>query len=257
MKGRLYVVRYINTSSFSKFQYLSSYYKEIGYSVMKAMFERGVTQSTQSNDNDEFVDATAAILIKVHKDKTILPIIIDMIFLRNREGLFTHDLIWTFFQAREPSSLMLIANYLSSKDLNDVKLAGKLLDFVPSIDMTMGRSSKYKYITFSNWLNENYPFLYFTGESFQRTSNPVPYIVALDAKYLCRRVSIYTGNPLISYTEKEKNLLDYFNMLEEDNKLLLSTFSYKIYCENIYLWTAWINHSIIKQISIAENRFRA
>jgi hypothetical protein len=257
MKGRLYVFRYINTSSFSKFQYLSSYYKKIGYSVLKGMFERGVTQNVHSNDNDEFVDAIAAILIKVHKDKTILPIIVDMIFFRNRKGIFTHDLIWAFFQAREPKSLMLIANYLSSKDVNDVKLACKLLDFVPSIDMTMGRNSKDKYVAFFNWLNENYPFLYFTGESFQRTSNPKPFIVDLDAKYMCRRLSLYTGKPLIRYTEKEKNLLGYFNMLDHDNKLLLSTCSFKIYYENIYLWTSWINHSIIKQISIAESRFRA
>ena len=170
--------------------------------------------------HDEFLDVTAMLLIKVHKDKTILPIIVDMIFFRNREGLFNHDLIWAFFQARDPYSLMLIANYLGSEDVKDVKLACKLLDFVPSIDMTMGKDSKKQYIAFFNWLKENYPFLYFTGESFQRTSKPIPYIVALDAKYLCRQVSLYTGKPLIPYTEKENNLLGYFNNLDENNKLL-------------------------------------
>lgn len=249
--------RDINTSSFSKFQDLSSYYKEIGYFVLRGMFERGVTQNHQSNDNDEFVDTIAALLIKVHKDKTILPIVVDMIFFRNRKGLFTHDLIWAFFQARDPNSLMLIANYLSSKDVNDVKLACKLLDFVPYIDMGMERNGKDKYVDIFNWLNENYPFLYFTGDSFQRTSNPKPYIVAIDAKYMCRRVSLYTGNPLITYSDKEKNLLGYFNILDEDNKLFLSKCSNKIYYENIYLWKAWISHSIINQIGIAETRFRA
>ena len=42
MKGRLYVFRYINTSSFSEIQYLRSNYDEIGYSVLKGMFETGV-----------------------------------------------------------------------------------------------------------------------------------------------------------------------------------------------------------------------
>ena len=249
--------KYINTSSLPRIKYLASDYKRIGYSVLKGMFERGVVQNGQSNDNDELLDATATLLIKIHKDKTILPIIVDMIFFRNRKGLFTHDLIWAFFQAREPNSLMLIANYLNSEDMNDVKLACKLLDFVPSIDMTMGKGSNNQYVAFFYWLNENYPFLYFTGESFQRTSKPIPYIVALDAKYLCRRVSLYTGKPFITYTEKENNLLGYFNNLDEDNKLLLSTFSLRIYYENIYLWISWINHSITKQISIAEASLRA
>ncbi|MBN4049417.1 hypothetical protein JYT70_00770 [bacterium AH-315-N14] len=149
---------------------------------------------------------------------------------------------------------MLIANYLISEDVNDVKLACKLLDFVPSIDMTMEKSSEKQYISFFYWLKENYPFLYFTGESFQRTSKPIPYIVALDAKYLCKQVSLYTAKPFIPYTAKENSLLYYFNDLDESNKLLLSSFSLRIHYENIYLWKSWINYSIIKQISIAEAR---
>ena len=246
-----------NTRSFSKFQYLSSNYREIDYSVLKDMFERGIAHHGQSDEHDEFLDATAALLIKIHKDKTILPIIVDMIFFRNRKGFFTHNLIWAFFQARDPHSLMLIANYLGSEEVNDVKLACKLLDFVPSIDMTMEKGNKKQYTSFFNWLNENYPFLYFTGESFQRTSKPIPYIVALDAKYLCRRISVNTGKPLIPCTEKENNLLVNFNSLDEDNKLLLSEHSLRIYYKNIYLWKSWINNSITKQITIAEARLRA
>ena len=242
----------INALSFSKIQYLRSNNNEITYLDLKDMFNRGLDDPGLRNDNDELLDITALLLVKTHKDKTILPSLADMIFLRNREGLFTHDLIWAFFEARDPYSLMLIANYLHSDDINDVKLACKLLDFVPSIDMTVGKDSKKQYMDFFRYLKENYPFLYFTGESFQRTSKPVPYIVALDAKYLCRRTSLYTGNPLIPYTSKENNLLGYFNKLDEDKKLLLSSFSLRTHYENIYLWNSWINHSISTQISIAE-----
>ncbi|MBU3129772.1 hypothetical protein [Clostridium tagluense] len=244
----------IDTSSFSKIQYLYSKHMELGYPVLKGMFERGIAEHGLSNEDDEFLDVVALLLIKLHQDKTILPIIVDMIFFRNRKGLFTHDLIWAFFQARDPYSLMLIANYLISEDANDVKLACKLLDFVPSIDMTMGKNSEKQYVAFFYWLEENYPFLYFTGESFQRTSKPIPYIVTLDAKYLCKQVSPYTGKTFIPYTAKENNLLYYFNHLDESDKLLLSSFSRAIHYENIYLWKSWINHSIIKQISIAKAR---
>ncbi|MFT5874500.1 MAG: hypothetical protein ACI8WT_003470 [Clostridium sp.] len=247
----------INTSSFSKSEYLGSNYREMAYPVLKGMFERGIVQYGLNDENDEFLDLTAILLIKIHKDKTILPIIVDMIFFRNRAGLFTHDLIWAFFQARDPYSLMLIANYLGSEDVNDVKLACKLLEFVPSIDMTMVKGSKKQYIDFYNWIEENYPFLYFTGESFQRTSKPKSYSIALDAKYLYRRISLYTGEPFIPYTARENNLLGYFNNIDEDNKLLLATCSLGIHHENIYFWDLWINHSITNQIRIAETRLRA
>ena len=46
---------------------------------------------------------------------------------------------------------MLIANYLHSENVIDVKLACKLLDFVPSIDMTIEKDSKNQYIAFFYW----------------------------------------------------------------------------------------------------------
>ncbi|MGH4117329.1 hypothetical protein [Clostridium sp.] len=171
-----------NIDQFLKDLYLHSNYRG-HYPVLKGVFERCSWQNELSDEYDELLDASAALLIKIHKDNSILPSIVDTIFFRNRESLFTHDLIWAFFEARDPYSLMLIANYLHSDDERDIKLACKLLDFVPSIDMTTSRDSKDKYMAFFYWLIENYRFLYFTGESFQRTSNPIPYKIDSDAKY--------------------------------------------------------------------------
>lgn len=250
-------MRRANTSesSPSKLKYLYSNNRDISYSELKGMFENCISDHELTDEHDEILDITTSLLIKTHKDKTILPTIVDTIFSRNRRGLFNHDLIWSFFQARDPYSLMLIANYLDSQDMNDVKLASQLLDFVPSIDMTPGIDNKKQYLSFFYYLKDNYPFLYFTGESFQRTSTPVPYAIALDAKYLNKRVSVNTGIPFIPLTQKENNLSNYFNKLDDDNKELLSNFSLKIQYENKYLWRSWINHSIIKQINMAEARF--
>lgn len=249
-------MRIANTSgsSSAKLKYLYSTHMEIAHSALKDMFESCISNRESSDEHDEILDVTASLLIKTHKDKTILPTIVDTIFSRNRRGLFNHDLIWSFFQARDPYSLMLIANYLNSEDINDVKLAGQLLNFVPSIDMTRGGDSKKQYLSFFYYLKENYPFLYFTGESFQRTSNPVPYVIALDAKYLCKRVSVNTGKPFIPLTQNENNLSNYFNKLDDDNKQLLSNFSLKVQYQNKYLWRSWINQSIIEQINTAEAR---
>ena len=226
------------------------------YPVLKGMFERGIAKQGARDKDDEVLDRAALLLTRVHGDKTILPSIVDMIFYRNREGLFTHDLIWAFFGAKDPYSLMLIANYLGSAEEKDVFLARKLLDFVPNIDMAGGKDSRKQYIQFLSWLEENYSFLYFTGESFQRTSRPIPYVVDLEAKYLCRAVSITTGEPLIPFRSKEKHLIGYFTKLDEDHKLLLSEFSFRIHHENIYLWNSWIDKSITRQISIAKDRRR-
>ncbi|MGK0465063.1 hypothetical protein [Clostridium sp.] len=155
----------------------------IDYRSIKGMFDGCIARHGLSEEKDELLDITAALLIKTHKDNSILPIIVDTIFFRNREGLFNHDLIWSFFEARDPYSLMLIANYLHSDDTRDTELAYKLLDFVPSINMRNGREDKNQYTNLFYWIQENYRFLYFTGESFQRTSNPTPYKIDLDAKY--------------------------------------------------------------------------
>jgi len=242
-----------NTSSSSKLKYIQSNHKEIDYFFLKDMFEKSMTQDGLSNIHDELLDVTATLLIKTHNDKTILPTIVDMIFFRNREGLFTHDLIWAFFQAKDPYSLMLIGNYLESDDVNDVKLACKLLDFVPSIDFNKGEGSK-QHKSLFYWLKENYHFLQFTGESFQRVSNPIPYIVAIDSKYLCKEVSLYTGEPILPLTKKQTNLLGHFNNLDENKKLLLSKFSHRIHCKNVNSWSSWIKQSITKQISTAKAR---
>ena len=239
-------------SSSSKLKYLYSNYNKMDYSDLKSMFKGCVLNRELTDEHDEILDVTASLLIKTHKDKTILPTIVDTIFSRNRKGLFNHDLIWSFFQARDPYSLMLIANYLSSEDINDVKLARKLLDFVPSINMTRSGDSKKQYLSFFYYLKENYPFLYFTGDSFQRESKPKPYAIAIDAKYLCKRVSVNTGKSFLPLTQNENLLSNYFNKLDDENKQLLSNLSLKIQYQNKYLWRSWINQSIIKQINTAQ-----
>jgi hypothetical protein len=171
-----------NIEQFSKDLYLHSNARG-HYPMIKGLFERSMDKQGLSDEYDELLDVTAALLINIHKDNSILPSIVDTIFIRYREGLFTHDLIWAFFEARDPYNLMLIANYLYSDEARDIELACKLLDFVPSIDMTTSRDSKDKYTAFFHWLRENYRFLYFTGESFQRTSNPIPYKIDSDVKY--------------------------------------------------------------------------
>lgn len=204
-----------------------------------------------NKDSDKALDKITAILICNHNDKSILPAVANAIFLRHRKGLFNHNLIWAFFEAREPSSLNLIGNRLQSSNLKDIELAEELLAFIPELNNYRNTDSINNYLHFTNWMKNNNLFLKYTGESFQLTTAPCPYIIIQPAKYICKKVSVDTGKPLTSLTRYEFILLDEFNKLNDDFKKLLSDFSYTVYRQNLYFWNTWIHSPIKSQIRSA------
>ncbi|RKD26398.1 hypothetical protein SAMN02745883_02146 [Caminicella sporogenes DSM 14501] len=233
-------------------KYTSSEYSQIAYSILKWMFETGFTDDGFNNQFDEVLDIIALLLIKIYKETSILPIIADMIFKRNKENLYIHDLVWAFLESRNPNSLILIANRLLSKETSDNQLALNLLSFIPTLKKSENKEKQY--ISVVEWLEDNYPFLYFKGENLQQKNKPVPYIVILEGKYLCKNVSVNTGKIINSLTVKEQKLLDDFNKLDKNTKILLSDFSYSTYKKNNYLWKKWINRPINEQIRIVQSR---
>jgi len=238
--------------SISIMKYISSDYAQIVYSVLKWIFETGFFDDGLSNEYDEVLDITAILLTKLYRDEKILPIIADMIFNRNRKNLYIHDLVWAFFESRDPYSLVMIATRLLSSEEKDVELASSLLSFVPGIDKNSNLNKQKKYTSFLNWIEENSLFLYFTGQSLQQTNNPAPYAVTLEAKYLCKFISLDTGKPLKPLTEKEQQLLDEFNKLDLDTRILLSSFSSMMHHKDRNWWNVWISHPISEQIETAK-----
>lgn len=232
-------------------EYLSSDYIQAVCSVLKWMIGTGAADDGLNNQYDEVMDITAILLTKVYKDKTMLPTMTDMIFKRYKEGLLIHDLVWAFFEARDPYSLINIAEQLQSSDLKEVELARKLLGFIPGIDMKNDIDKKEQYLSFLDWIGKNNLFLCFTGESFQQTSNPVLYEIVLEAKYLCAAISVDTGKILKSVTEEDFKLLDNFKKLDKDTKLLLANFSFMLHQKDIHSWNTWLHYPIAEQIKIA------
>lgn len=232
-------------------KHISSDYAQIAYSVLKWVFETGFFDDGLSNEFDEVLDLTAILLTRLYRDQKILPIIADMIFNRNRKNLYVHDLVWAFFESKDPYSLVMIANRLLSSEEKDVDLACKLLSFVPGVDDNNLNKQK-KYTSFLNWIEENSLFLYFTGQSLQQTNKPAPYVVTLEAKYLCKFISIDTGKPLKPLTDKEKQLLNEFNKLDLNTKIFLSSFSSIMHHKDENWWNTWISYPISNQIETAK-----
>lgn len=232
---------------------LSAQYVQKVHSVLKWILVTGAPDDGLSNEFDELLDTSAALLTIEYRDRSVLPLISDMIFIRNKKGFFIHDLVWAFFESRDVKGLMFIGNRLQSEEPKDVELACRLLCFVPGIDDKTLMESEERYREFVNWIEENNLFLCFTGESFQLTGRPMTYTVNLEAKYLCKIVSIDTGDTLRSLSQKECELLDEFKLLEDNEKNLLSRFSLIMHQKNMKLWDEWIRKPFKEQLRIARS----
>lgn len=231
-------------------EHLSFDYVQMIHLVLKWILETGFKSDGMNDDYDRVLDIAAILLTKMYKDKTLLSIIADMIFERYKKGLLVHDLVWAFFQVGDPQTLMILGERLLSSVEVDVKIAARLLNFIPEIGKNI--SKERKYTTFLNWMKENSAFLEYTGESFQQTTNPRPYKVVLEGKYLCKNICCETGKALSIPSREENQLLNEFRKLDYDTKILLSNFSLRIHHKNIYLWDVWLHYSLEDQIKIAK-----
>lgn len=216
--------------------------------VLQWMFETGSLEDGLNDEFDQILDSVIALLIINFHFHDILPTVADMIFLRNQKEAYIHDLVWSFFESKNPITLELVGNYLQSNNSEDVKLASKLLHFVPSEYHVQNVHPKDYHKSYKSWLDENNPYLYFTGESFQLTSDPIPCSVNIDAKYLNKQVSPISGNPQNRLSQIERKYLQEFQKLKPYEKEMLSKYSCKIYKDNIHTWKKWIDHDIDNQV---------
>ncbi|MDF2568342.1 MAG: hypothetical protein K0R90_1798, partial [Oscillospiraceae bacterium] len=222
-------------------------------SALKWMIKTGFADDGINDDFDNILDYSAALLIDSHQEKSLLPLMADKIFERNKKGTYNHDLIWAFFHSHDPDTLKIIAKHLRSSQSEDVKLAKHLLniDNIVEVNETSNRENPYtKYVT---WLKKNNPYLYFTEETFQYTSKPSPCNIDYDAAYLCKEVSYDDRTPVKPLDEKEKAILEDFHQLSKKDRKLLSKYSRTMHEKSVAAWKNWINSPIDDQKDIAKN----
>jgi hypothetical protein len=220
--------------------------------VLRWILTSGCRDDGMSSDYERILELSAILLTRRFKDTSLLPLLVDMAFLRHRKGHLYYDLAWAFLEARQPGSLPLVARYLHSSDPSDVELACRLLSFVPCIDEHRNGDGIRLYSCTLQWLQENIPFLRHTGSAFQQTSHPKAYAVSLEAKYLCRTVSADTGKPVQAWTEDEQELLYRFGKMKPEVRNLLADYSYRLYCSNFNCWKLWLDCPVTEQKRLAE-----
>ena len=222
------------------------------HSVLLWVFNTGVADDGLNDEFDLILDVVASVLIKTHHEKTILPLMTEVIFKRNQKGRFIHDLVWACFQTRDPNALRLIAGYLRSSVTKDVDLAHILLHLPQDVPLRTSYDKQKQYVAYLSWLKENDPYINFTGENFQSTNNPIPCVVDLEAKYLCRDSSIYAFKQIPDFTGSERIYLVNFNALSENEKSILARHSQKLHSENPSYWNEWMQYPVDKQIQTAQ-----
>lgn len=214
------------------------------------MFRTGASGDGLSDEFDQVLDLCASVLARRYHETSILPALESLIFLRNRKKGFLHDLIWAFFQFREPGSLRLIARHLTSSDERDAELACMLLHLPYQQRTTQEKQAQYR--EYRNWLNENSAFLTFTGESLLCSNQPEICSVNLGSKYLGKRTDPGKRGHADGLTPKEQEYLSYFAQAEKQDQPVLASYSRKLHDRSPSDWSRWIGRPVAEQVLAAK-----
>jgi hypothetical protein len=199
---------------------------------------------------DAVLDCAAASLLLTYRAASVLPAVCHLIFRRNRQNQLIHDLAWCFFECCDTSALKLTANYILSNNPADVALACRLLHLSQPQNVRSGVECQALYRNYLSWLQENEPYVYFTGEQFQQCSDPEPFRVDPEARYLCKRISPRSASPLLPLTEEEQALLAQFRTLAPENREQLSSASARLHNSNVARWQEWMKKQSAEQLDL-------
>ncbi len=221
------------------------------YPAIRWILETGYADDGLDDRYDEVMETAAVILTKIYGDYSCQRIIEEMIFGRYRKGSYIYDLTWAFFETINTNNLLMVVERLRSPESKDVELARKFLNFIPCINDNSMQDPIRQYQGCIRWLNQNFNFLYYTGETNQQTSNPRRYAISLEAKYLQRNLSGVNGEAPRALNRFQTNILDNFKQLDEETKVFLSDCSDMLYRRNRYRWGRWLESPVESQIETA------
>lgn len=249
----LRIANQIRDAKSSDADYLSSKRDSV-YPVLKWIVETGCDGEIPEDEYEETLDVAVSVLITIYKDRDILPLVVDLIFKRNRTGRYIHDLVWAVFRVRDSRILKLIAQHMKSSHEKDMVLAAELLNIDQAAVPVHKGNPDGQYAGYLHWLAENEPYLYFTEESFQYASVPVFCAVDLERKYIQNDTRAYNRQPLLPAGEDTSENLAAFKQLSGEEQKILSEYSKKIHDKSISIWKDWLHAPVSEQIKTAKAR---
>ncbi|NLL06166.1 MAG: hypothetical protein GX270_10370 [Clostridiaceae bacterium] len=248
-KATLMITDSIRSKNFSNFTHISQRIDVNAPEILKWIIDTSKDDTLARGEYIDILDCCAIILVKEYRDNSMLHSLKEIIYNRYKHGLFIYDLVWAFFECRDPNCILMLAEGLNSPDEKDVELSKKLLKFVPILKNS-NLPNDILYNNISYWFRDNYPFIYYTGECFQQMPDPCPYAVSLSAKYLFKKVPD-DGSLESTLTQTEIRLKNTFDTLDINSQILLSNYSFILHNQNIYWWNNWINYPISEQLRIS------
>ncbi len=223
--------------------------------ALRWILNSGGGEDGLGGDYDEVLDIAAAVLLAAYKDESALQTAIELLFRRNQKGRNIHYLSWAVFQIKSPQALKLIAQRVRSGNDPDVKLACGMLGMKdPDVN---AQDSQQRYERYLRWLSDNDPYLYFSGESYQMSSEPVFYRIDLERKYLHRGTSHYERQPLDAADETQRMSLAAFKALSFEEKKVLAEYSHRAYKTNPAAWQQWLQRPVAEQLAAAKQNQEA
>lgn len=249
----LRVIDQVKSGEAPETDYLSSK-RDSTFPVLKWIVESGSAEDIPEDDYEEILDITVSTLINLYQATDLLPLVVDLIFKRNRRDSHIHDLVWALFRFHDPQVLKLIAQRLPSSNAKDAELAAELLNIDNAELPAAAKDGEEGRTGYLHWLEENQPYLYFTEESFQYSSKPVFCAVDLERKYLQKGAPSYDKQPLSSADDEEKQYVAAFKQLNPDEQKLLSEYSQKICGKSVAEWKQWLHAPVNEQIRTAKKR---
>jgi hypothetical protein len=229
------------------------------YQALRWMFDTGKGWEAGPMDRNDFeavFDYVSALLVITFEDTSVLPDIARLIFRRRRQGRLIHDLVWCFFQTLNHDALSWTADQLLSQDAGDAALAVKLLDL--ELPAQAGRIEiRALHRKTKEWLSDNRPFLYVTGEHFQQSSKPKHLDVDREAKYLGKELSPRYRAPVAPMNERELKCLHEYRGFSQEERELLTEYSHRLRRDDARAWEAWMSKQVAEQVLAARSGVEA
>ncbi len=220
-------------------------------SALRWILDTGSPEEIQEDFYEEILDVAVSVLLRAYKDADALPPAVGLLFSRNRNERCIHDLVWSLFRFHDPRVLRLIAERIRSANQEDAALATELLN-IEELGLSGKGDRESRYSRYIRWLEENQPYLYFTDESFQCSSNPAFADVDLERKYLQREPNSCERQPLVLAKEEEKGCLNSFKRLSCRKQRALSEYSQRLRSRNIQAWQKWLRLPVDEQLRAAK-----